>query len=87
MSWTFKLRSLIPTAIRIDSFDQPKDRDSSPMPEREDVLIEPLVIKDGAFALPTKPGLGIELNKEVFDQYVYKPRDLDHFTPAREIIL
>ena len=58
-----------------------------PVPEREDVLVEPLVIKDGAFALPTKPGLGVELNKEVFDQYVYKPRDLDHFTPAREIVL
>lgn len=58
-----------------------------PVPEREDILVEPLVMKDGAFELPTKPGLGVELNKEVFDQYVYKPRDLDHFTPAREIVL
>ena len=58
-----------------------------PVPERKDVLIEPLVMKDGAFALPTKPGLGVELNKEVFDQYVYKPRDLDHYDPVREIVL
>ena len=58
-----------------------------PVPERKDVLIEPLEIKEGAFALPTKPGLGVELNKEVFDQYVYKPRDLDHFDPVREIVL
>ena len=58
-----------------------------PVPEREDVLIEPLVMKDGAFTLPTKPGLGVELNKDVFDQYVYKPRDLDHFDPVREIVL
>ena len=58
-----------------------------PVPEREDVLIEPLVMKNGAFALPTGPGLGVELNKEVFDQYIYKPRGLDHFTPAREIVL
>ena len=57
------------------------------VPERKDVLIEPLVMKDGAFALPTKPGLGVELNKEVFNQYVYKPRDLDHFDPVREIVL
>lgn len=58
-----------------------------PVPERQDVLIEPLVMKNGAFELPTKPGLGVELNKEIFDQYVYQPRDLDHFTPAREIVL
>ena len=44
-------------------------------------------MKEGAFVLPTKPGLGVELNKEVFDQYVYKPRDLDHFDQVREIVL
>ena len=58
-----------------------------PVPEREDVLVEPLVMRDGEFELPTKPGLGVELNKEIFDRYVYQPRDLDHFTPAREIVL
>ncbi len=58
-----------------------------PVPEREDILVEPLVMKNGAFELPKKPGLGVELNKEIFDQYVYQPRDLDHFTPAREIVL
>ena len=58
-----------------------------PVPEREDVLIKPLVMKDGTFTLPTKPGLGVELNKAVFNQYVYKPRDLDHFDPVREIVL
>ena len=55
--------------------------------ERVDVIVEPLVIKNGAFELPTKPGLGVELNKEVFDRYVYKPRDLDHFKEEREIVL
>ena len=58
-----------------------------PVPERVDVIVEPLVIKNGAFELPTKPGLGVELNKEVFDRYVYKPRDLDHFKEEREIVL
>ena len=58
-----------------------------PVPERQDILVEPLVFTDGAFELPTKPGLGVELNKAVFDQYVYQLRDLDHFTPAREIVL
>ena len=58
-----------------------------PVPERKDVLKEPLEINESAFTLPSKPGLGVELNKEVFDQYVYKPRDLDHFEPVREIVL
>ena len=58
-----------------------------PVPEREDVLVEPLVMKNGAFELPTKPGLGVELNKAVFEQYVFQPRDLDHFSQVREIVL
>lgn len=31
---------------------------------RKDVLKEPLMVKDGYIPLPTKPGLGIELNEE-----------------------
>ena len=58
-----------------------------PVPEREDVLVEPLVLKNGEFELPKKPGLGIELNKKVFKNYIFQPCDLDHFTPAREIFL
>ena len=58
-----------------------------PVPEREDVLVEPLVMSNGAFELPTKPGLGVELNKAVFEQYVFQPRDLDHFSEVREIVL
>jgi len=58
-----------------------------PVPEREDVLVEPLVMRNGAFELPTKPGLGVELNKAVFEQYVFQPRDLDHFSEVREIVL
>ena len=58
-----------------------------PVPERVGVLVEPLVMQNGAFELPTKPGLGVELNKAVFDRHAYQPRDLDHFTPARDIVL
>ena len=35
--------------------------DESP---RKDLLKEPLLVKDGYFPLPTKPGLGVELNEE-----------------------
>jgi len=27
------------------------------------------------------------MSEEIFDQYIYEPRDLDHFTKTREIIL
>jgi galactonate dehydratase len=36
---------------------------------RKDVLKEPLMVKDGYIPLPTKPGLGIELNEEAVRKY------------------
>ncbi len=32
---------------------------------RNEIVSEPLVFKDGFLELPTKPGLGVELNEEV----------------------
>jgi len=32
---------------------------------RNDIISEPLVVKDGFIDLPTKPGWGIELNEEM----------------------
>lgn len=40
--------------------------DTSP---RKDLLQEPLMVKDGYIPLPTKPGLGVELNEEAFRRY------------------
>jgi galactonate dehydratase len=40
---------------------------------RGEILEDPLVVKDGHVALPTKPGLGIELNEEAIRKYPYKP--------------
>jgi galactonate dehydratase len=40
---------------------------------RKDLLKETHVVKDGYLALPTKPGLGIELNEEAFRHYPPKP--------------
>jgi len=36
---------------------------------RKDVLKEPLMVKEGYIPLPTKPGLGIELNEEAIKKY------------------
>ena len=55
------------------------------LPEREDVLVEPLVLKNGQFELPTKPGLGIELNKKAFGKYPPQEREWDHYKPVRDI--
>ena len=38
-------------------------------PPRRDLVQEPMVLKDGYLELPTKPGLGIELNEEAFAKY------------------
>ncbi len=36
---------------------------------RKDLLKEPLMVKDGYIPLPTKPGLGVELNEEAIRKY------------------
>jgi galactonate dehydratase len=40
---------------------------------RKDLLKEPVMVKDGYIPLPTKPGLGVELNEEAFRHYPPKP--------------
>lgn len=40
---------------------------------RKDLLKEPLMVKDGYIPVPTKPGLGIELNEEAFKHYPPRP--------------
>jgi galactonate dehydratase len=44
-------------------------------PWRDRVLMEPLEIVDGYVELPTKPGLGVELNMEAIAEMPYQPRD------------
>lgn len=36
------------------------------------MLKEPLMVKDGYIPVPTKPGLGVELNEEAFRMYPTK---------------
>jgi len=42
-------------------------------PIGNNLLVEPLVCRDGAFALPTGPGLGIELDPEALDAVTLGP--------------
>lgn len=40
---------------------------------RAEILHEPLSLKDGYLELPDAPGLGVELNEQVFEKYPYRP--------------
>jgi len=44
-------------------------------PPRNEVLVEPLVFEKGFMKLPTKPGLGIELNEKALAKYPFKAGD------------
>ena len=40
-----------------------------PYPLAEDVLVDDLAIEDGTFEMPEGPGLGVEVNMDVIEQY------------------
>ena len=40
---------------------------------RAEIVDQPLVVKDGYIDLPTKPGLGIEINEEAIAKYPFAP--------------
>jgi hypothetical protein len=39
----------------------------------DELLVKPLIVHDGEIALPTGPGLGIQLDEEVVDRYMLPP--------------
>ncbi len=42
--------------------------DCNPNPLRTDLLLDPIVVEDGSVSVPTEPGLGIELDKDVLEK-------------------
>jgi len=42
-------------------------------PPRSELVKEPMKVENGYIPIPTKPGLGIELNEEAFSKYPYRP--------------
>jgi len=42
------------------------------VPARRDLVKEPLMVRNGYIEVPTKPGLGIELNEDVFPKYPFR---------------
>jgi L-alanine-DL-glutamate epimerase-like enolase superfamily enzyme len=47
--------------------------DRTGIPFIDELLLEPLAVREGEIALPTAPGLGIELNEDVVDAYTLPP--------------
>ena len=43
-----------------------------PSPLRDELLLEPIEVKNGYIEAPTKPGLGLELNMNILKKYPYK---------------
>jgi galactonate dehydratase len=41
-------------------------------PPRRDLILEPLVVKDGYIEAPEKPGIGVDLNEELLLKYPLK---------------
>jgi galactonate dehydratase len=50
------------------------------VPWRRELTTEDWGFADGHFKVPTAPGLGVELRKEAFGKYPYKPHGLRHYT-------
>jgi len=44
-----------------------------PFPLAEEILAEPLDIRNGHLVVPDGPGLGVEINERVIEKYPYKP--------------
>lgn len=71
---TLQVLSLLPPATFGHSSDQPMlEFDVAENPFREELLVKPFrVDADGLVAVPTGPGLGIELNEDVVQKYLVK---------------
>jgi len=52
------------------------------VPWRQDIIDQPLAVQKGYIELPTRPGLGIEINEKEADKHPFQP-DIDarHFLP------
>ena len=47
------------------------DRTGNPF--TDELLVEPLVVREGEIAVPTGPGLGIELDEDLVERYTLPP--------------
>jgi len=72
---TLQLAACIPNFYLLETM-------SNDVPYRADISNEEVVFTNGEMAIPSKPGLGIEINPEEIRKYPYEPRNLRHYTGA-----
>ena len=70
-----QLDACIPNFLMQEYISDIKPRKGKLSFARKDLLVEPLKVENGYIKVPTKPGLGIELNEEALQKYPYKPWD------------
>ena len=58
-----QLAAAIPNFLVLEYRPDPKD----------DVVVEPMEVKDGYIDVPDTPGIGVELDEEKARSYVYSP--------------
>ncbi len=46
----------------------------SPLPVFDEIQVDPMELGGGYYRLPSAPGLGVDLNEEVFEKYPYRYR-------------
>jgi len=70
LSVALQLISVLPNPVPAMCAHQPMlEYDQTPHPFRQALLKEPVRVENGIAYLPTGPGLGVEINREVLMQY------------------
>ena len=44
-----------------------------PFPAADELLAEPLQIEDGSLVLPSKPGIGVDIDESVVERFPFRP--------------
>jgi D-galactarolactone cycloisomerase len=65
-----QLLAVLPTTAPAFGAQQPLlEYDSTPHPFRQDLLAEPIAVKDGVASVPIGPGLGVEVRCDVLERW------------------
>ncbi|MBI5630442.1 MAG: mandelate racemase/muconate lactonizing enzyme family protein [Elusimicrobia bacterium] len=64
------LAAMLHAAASSPLMAQLQELDTNPSPFRDELLTEPIALKNGSLAVPRKPGLGVEINRKTLKKYL-----------------